>query len=144
MYIIYIKLYVASLSPSLSVNFILDIVLFDRQSVRPFIVPFFSCFCFVRKKNSSLEFETLRLFSSDSYFFSVISVDSSPARRNHGDLIACFPSFTTALFKFLRFLPYNRMPKPRLFCANDEDAEYTILSKSLPSLVYHEIFEYLF
>jgi len=64
---------------------------------------------------------------------------SGQTRRNHGDLIACFPFFTIALFKFLRLLPYNRMPRPRLFCANDEDAnaEYTvtILPKRPPSPV---------
>lgn len=62
---------------------------------------------------------------------------SGRTRRNHGDLIVCFPFFTIALFKFLRFLPYNRMPRPRFFCANDEDGEYTttVLPKRPPSPV---------
>ncbi|TGZ52585.1 hypothetical protein DBV15_10513 [Temnothorax longispinosus] len=62
---------------------------------------------------------------------------SGQTRRNHGDLIACFLFLAIALFKFLRLLPYNRMPKPRLFYANDEDAECIILPKRPSSPVRH-------
>lgn len=128
------------LSFSLSLNFALDIVLSDRQSVRPFIVPLLVLvLLFCQKKNRA---SSSRSYDCSLQRFLFLLRDfrrfiSGRTRRNHGDLIACFPFFTIALFKFLRFLPYNRMPRPRLFCANDEDGEYTttVLPKRPPSPV---------
>lgn len=99
-----------------------------------------SCPFVLSEKKSSFELEKLRLFSlailiSSPWFPSIhLRSDQEKSRRS---LIACFPFFTIALFKFLRFLPYNRMPRPRLLCANDEDGEYTttVLPKRPPSPV---------
>lgn len=127
-----------SLFLSLPRNFILDIV-FNRQSVSTFIVPLLILvllFCHKKTRawsSRSYDCSSAILISSPWFLMIHLRLDQEKSRRSD----RVFSSFTIALFKFLRLLPYNRIPEPRLFCANDEDAECTaaVLPKRHPSPV---------
>lgn len=72
-----------------------------------------SCTFVLPQKNSSLELEKLRLFFSDSYFFSVISVDSSPTR----------PGEITEIWSRV-------FPPSQSLCSNSLDSCHTIVYRN--------------
>jgi len=66
-----------------------------------------------------------------SYFLPVISTDSFPASMNHEAGLTAGFLFLYNHFRFelLRLVPYNRMPRPRIFRVVDDYYTATVLPR---------------